>query len=1229
MEMTSALTVTPHPLTLDGQKHIAYELVPGETLGEFLRRHVENMDSGAWIVTIGGYEVPAKLWDKTFPKHGTIIECRSVVQKQALALVAVVLLAMYAPYLANGAYAAMGGTYVVADAGLYVGLIQAGIMVGGSMIINKVLGPKLADPGSMRDDQASPTYSLSGGRNRARAFEPIGMLFGEMRVTPDFAGVPYSWFDGDDQWLYSVFHAGINVSTVTDIRIGQTPISDYTDVYTRATGISGMASLPLEMWTNVDAIAGAALVGGTSVVTNVDLPPTITPGPWLSRTSSSNALVLQADFEGSLYAVSDKGKIYAQGTSIEGQYRLLPGGDWQDFIPAGGGFIESATTKPVRRTYTKQVPLGQYEVRFRKVDPDFEETSRVSKLAWAQLKTIQNDSGTYGGMGRLGVRIKASGQINGALDEINWLATAKPLTYWNGTSWVTATTRATGLSNPGAQILQFARGLYDDNGKLIAGLGLQDSQIDFESLQGFMVWCAAIGATFDYYMDSATSCQDILDSIAAVGLGSTTWQSGKFGVAWAADNQPVQGVVNMATMKAKTFSVSYQTLDTADSVEYAYYDRDSGYTWQTLRVTDPTQGTSLNPARINSIGVTTAAHAAMLARFHLAQSIFQRKDITFDTDLEHLTYKRMSVLALTHDATQWGYGGRLDAAVNNSGVVTLTLDDEVPAGSGARYIGLRIPGETGYRVFGVNAFSGNSRTITLSTAWPGGVPFPGASANNPACDTIWIYDFKATPGYKVRVTGIQPQAGMMGATITVVPEGPEFWSYVSGGSYTPITSQSLLGGALPVVSRLQITEELQRQGDTFYIDLTGTFNVSGSFDHAQVWVAVNHGEMAQIEPTRTPRFTWRGREGDVLHVEVIPFDALGRVGTSTYVDHLVIGFGSPPADVPWFSIEGNTLTWGEVPEVDVAGYRIRFNYGLKTSWGDANPLHAGLVTQNPYTPEVMPSGQLTLMIKAVDTSGNESGSAALIRAVLGDQIVANVVETVDYQAQGFPGVIAGGAVSGGMLSASSIANFFGSDAADFYSEFDTAPFYIDNWSAMRYETPIYTPQRTTVGSQITLFTAIAGDAINIEYRTSGQNTLFPALDTEPFYGADGDYFYGPPGVYQPWPGQITSQYLQYQFRFSTGQSASQGIIGACKLVNDVPDIMEKLNDILISASGTRLPIAKAYAVVANVQLTLQADGGSAVKVEIADKSSTGPLIYCRNSAGALVSGKIDAIVQGY
>jgi hypothetical protein len=49
-----------------------------------------------------------------------------------------------------------------------------------------------------------------------------------------------------------------------------------------------------------------------------------------------------------------------------------------------------------------------------------------------------------------------------------------------------------------------------------------------------------------------------------------------------------------------------------------------------------------------------------------------------------------------------------------------------------------------------------------------------------------------------------------------------------------------------------------------------------------------------------------------------------------------------------------------------------------------------------------------------------------------------------------------------------------------------------------------------------------------------------------------------------------------------------------------------------------------------VQITLQSDGGTAVLVHIVDKNATlGPLIRCLNSAGAQVTGKVDAVIQGY
>jgi hypothetical protein len=979
------LTVTPHPLTLHGQRHIPADLIPGESLASFLRRHVDNIDSGAWIVTVNGYEVPQKMWSRTRPKHGTLIECRSLVRKSVLAIVAIIALMIFAPGIGAALASTLGGTAAA---------WTAAVTVVGSMIINKVLGPKPMSPAAMRNIEASPTYKIGGGRNRGRPYEPIGLLFGEVRITPDYAALPYGWFEGDDQYLYSVFHGGINCASISSLRVGKTPLTSYAGVTTRTVGFSGMTEETLDGWTNVDTIAGAVLEGWTdaSTITGSPLPPQ-SPGTWVTRTSSANTVALQADFEGTLYYVNDDGSLMSDyATYLYGEYRLLPSGAWTPFISAA---LVSASTKPVRRSYTVSVAAGQYEVRFRKDTADVSGTKEQNSLTWTVLKSVQPDTGTYGSMGRLGLKIKASGQLNGTLDEVNWLATAKPMDYWNGTAWVTATTRATGLSNPGAQFLKFARGIYDGSGRLLAGLGLADSQIDIESLQGFMVWCASKSFTFDHHFDSPIGRSDLLDTIAAAGMGSITWQSGKLGVVWMADDQAIEGVVNMATMKAKTFNVNYQTVETADGIEYTYFDRDRDFVWKSIRIAAPGVTTVLNPHRIQAIGVTTEAHAAIMARFHMGQSVYQRKDINYETDLEHLTYKRMSVMALTHDVTQWGYGGRLHSAVNNAGILTLELDDLVPAGTSARYIGLRIPGEKGYRIFGVNAFSGESRTITLSETWPVGVPVPGATSDNPAMDTIWIYDFRSTPGYKVRVASIQPQGGMTGAAVSVVPESDEFWAYVWNGTYTAPVSQSLLMLGLPVASGLKITEELQRQGNTFYVELTVTFNVAYSYGRAQVWGATTGNTLARLGDTTTTRFVWRGKLADVWSIEVRPFDNLGRPGTNASTVHTVAGLSVVPANVTGFAAQATDdrvlLTWNKVPDVDFSEYELR----IGSAW--ATGVFVARIKTTGHKVQPLPAGTYTWQIKAFDTSGNESASSAsasiTITAPSAPAVTAQVVAT--------------------------------------------------------------------------------------------------------------------------------------------------------------------------------------------------------------------------------------------
>ncbi len=147
-----------------------------------------------------------------------------------------------------------------------------------------------------------------------------------------------------------------------------------------------------------------------------------------------------------------------------------------------------------------------------------------------------------------------------------------------------------------------------------------------------MLHCAARGYTYDRWVTSSVSIGSILEEIALAGMGQFMWIDGsRPTVQWVASGQPTGGVVNMANIRKGSFSVAYNLAQAADGVEYSYLDRN---TWETttLRVSAPGVVSPLNPARITGEGVTTAEHAAVLARYHLAQSLYQYKTIAFGAD---------------------------------------------------------------------------------------------------------------------------------------------------------------------------------------------------------------------------------------------------------------------------------------------------------------------------------------------------------------------------------------------------------------------------------------------------------------------------------------------------------------------------------------------------------------------------------------------------------------------
>lgn len=362
------------------------------------------------------------------------------------------------------------------------------------------------------------------------------------------------------------------------------------------------------------------------------------------------------------------------------------------------------------------------------------------------------------------------------------------------------------------------------------------------------------------------------------------------------------------------------------------------------------------------------------------------------------------------------------------------------------------------------------------------------------------------------------------------------------------------------------------------------------------------------------------------------FRSLGELGQTsdwvTFAGVEVIGKTSPPPDVSALSINGQQLVWlyPDAP-LDLAGFRVRVQAGERTSWGDAMPLHDGLVSQTTFV-LFRDNGQRTYLVKAVDTSGNESLSAATFFVDYGALQFQNVAELVDLKDAGFPGAFVNGSVIGGDAVANSDTLFWKSDGLPFWT-IDASIMWPGTYKDMQY-TCTLTPPLPWLGGILFVDMILTASSSRVDY-AQDSGALFWGDASSPMWTGDGVLFWsGVPSAFAPWPGQLTGYTRQtYQIRITTMGGNIQGRIGELQAIFDMPDLEETLLNVAIALDGTtRLPVTKPFAAITIVSPS-PIDDGSVARVRVLDKEAVGPLVLAVDAAGIPVDGFSDFIVKGY
>ena len=715
----------PNPVTTEGRKSIEFSV--GDTLDQVLGR-LSLSDCYEIAVFVNGAPVPREAWKATVLETYDIVSARVIMRdggddggSNPIAIVLSIAVLVAAPFAA----AKILGTTAAAVQGTISGAaLTAGIGFVGLLVINSLFPPRLPDAGrGSGSGQLMRQYSISGGSNRARPYEPLLLLLGSHRLFPDLAAKEYTEYNSNgDQFLFQLFDFGIGNLDVGTLKIGENDLSDYASVTTNDNVDQSL------VYGDVDTVAGGEFDADNLAA--------------ISRTLGAMTTQIGFDVVSQYYNVSGGG-INGRSVTFRLEYKLESDSVWTTNSVSVSSPDGSEARQPKRSTFSYEVDSGTYDVRASITSSISTEDSYTFQAA-ISFKGYQDTTADWKGRNPLAVKIKATGQLYGRVESLN--AECKQLIdHWDGSSWVANSE----TSNPGDILYKYLRGWYDSDNRLIAGMGLPASRIDQSSIKSFVTHCDDNDLECNVVIEDGRDHASALKLICQCGWASIDLQSGKWGVLYEESGRAMSAVVNPDNVIVGSMTVVYENDALADEIIGDFVDSDSDYEQNQIRRTVPNKTNPKRPTIIPLEGIVKGEHAAKELNRAVAAQAYHIRSITWEMDLaEGMPIARGDVVGISHGLVGSGKGGRFTNIDSTRLKVTPSRTyDETDTGSIWIW---DLNNNVLSRTFTVNS----SGELVLNTALPNP---PTALDDNPTAYRFMTF-LTSSALEKVRIIGKEPSS---------------------------------------------------------------------------------------------------------------------------------------------------------------------------------------------------------------------------------------------------------------------------------------------------------------------------------------------------------------------------------------------------------------------------------------------------------------------------------------
>lgn len=909
--------------------------------------NAEGIPEEQFSAFIDGDYVFPDLWDKVKPKSGSSVYIKAV--PGALA--------------ALGVLAPIAGKAVAGFLGLTAGklaysLVSAAVAFGVLAIGQALFAPSEPEP----LPEKKTVYTISGARNRMNQWGPVPSILGRHRFVPSYGAVPYTRAFGDDQYLYLVLVWGYGPVRVQDIRIGNTPIGNYSDVTAWHDFTGNQLEIPLYPRDVSQEIPDAELVTSPGIVRTT--PP------------NTNQAVLEFTAPNGLYTAYKNKVKNSAPVAYSIYYREIGDTNW---ILALSRVIPGPNVSLVRISETINFPYrGEWDVRVDRNpkipdNPDPNVTIRQDAF-WSSLTSFDLSSRPINlpGVAKSAYIIRATDQIGDAIEEINGVVTSI-IPIWNGSNWNTSAPS----SNPAAIFRHVLRGSQSPK---------PVTNTNDSALADWYNFCYNRGLTFNRVIDFRIPVPDLLKDIAAAGMATPAYVDDKWTV--TIDRPQTNIIQHFSPRNTSNFQGALLFNDYPEALRVRFNNQDEDFLEDEFIVYDDGFNSSNTTKYQNVVfpGVTDYRNIWRLGRYFIAAQKLRPEFFTFDIDIENLVATSGDLCRLTHDSALIGQTSGRVSAINSS---EITLDEEVFVQSGFRYT-IRVRKADGVSVVQnfVSSSTGNKKVIPLGGyllnqgVQPGDLFLFGEE--HLESREVVIADIEYLDDLSARVRCVPYDAELYNPNVI-----PDFESGISD-----LNSVTFRGPPRPIITSV-VTDEsalLRLESGLFqprillYLKPGSPSVISQSNTTVTQSYLVRYREVSTstwiwvpVTPSNTPFIPLSSvRSGVTYEVQVQAVDGTGGKSPWATKNVFVTGGTNPPSDVSALYVNTTgafvQISWTPVTDVDLSHYEIRFTEDLITPTWVKSVIVADRVSAQTTT-TILPVKKGTYFIKAVDAFGNKSINA--------------------------------------------------------------------------------------------------------------------------------------------------------------------------------------------------------------------------------------------------------------